>query len=66
MGERKAEQVNATFKQRVYLYDLRRDLGWPITGIRNMSVEDASACIDECKKEMARRKWSVPPEETYD
>ena len=56
----------ASFKQRVYLHDLRRELGWPIIGIHTMSVEDASACIDECKKEMARRKWSVPAEETYD
>ena len=67
MGQSDEDTMSAaSFKQRVYLHDLRRELGWPIIGIHTMSAEDMSACIDKCKKEMARRKWSVPPEETYD
>jgi len=30
----------ASFKQRVYLHDLRRELGWPIIGIHTMSAEE--------------------------
>lgn len=42
----------ATLKQRMALANMRKALGKPVTGIRDMTKKEASAAIAECQKEI--------------
>jgi hypothetical protein len=58
--------MNATFKQRSYLYNLHTALGWPVVGIRDMSVEHASDAIAKAKAALEEKKGAFASKEEND
>ena len=48
--------MNATFKQRKYLFDLHRRLKWPVQGIRDLSVSEAQTAISKALKAIKQQK----------
>jgi hypothetical protein len=55
--------MQATFNQRRALFNMRRALKWDLVGIRDMTFEEASEAIKECKEEFIRRGFETSNEE---
>lgn len=54
----------ATFKQRKALHNMHTALGWTTKGIRDMTIEEASAAIGKAKEHI--EKYGFPPRERTD